>query len=48
MTPSHYRELRTAVIEAGYEHDIDWAQTVKAPATPVDFAGEVIWVTHKL
>ena len=44
MTPSHYRELRTAVIEAGYEHDIDWAQTVKAPATPVDFAGEVIWV----
>ena len=44
MTPSRYHELRTAVIEAGYEHDIEWAQTVKAPATPVDFAGEVIWV----
>jgi len=44
MTPSRYRELRTAVNEAGYEHDIDWAQTVEAPATPVDFAGEVIWV----
>ena len=44
MTPSRYRELRAAVIEAGYEHDIEWAQTVKAPATPVDFAGEVIWV----
>jgi len=44
MTPSRYRELRAAVIEAGYEHDIKWAQTVKAPPTPVDFAGEVIWV----
>jgi len=44
MTPSQYRELRAAVIEAGYEHDIDWAQTVKAPATPADFAREVIWV----
>jgi len=41
---SQYRELRAAVIEAGYEHDIDWAQTVKAPATPADFAREVIWV----
>jgi hypothetical protein len=48
MTPSRYRELRAAVIEAGYEHDIEWAQTIKAPPTPVDFAGEVIWVIHKL
>ncbi len=44
MTPSRYRELRAAVVEAGYEHDIDWAQNVKAPETAEDFAGEVIWV----
>ena len=44
MTPSHYRELRAAVVAAGYEDDIEWAQNVKAPETAEDFAGEVIWV----
>ncbi len=44
MTPSRYQELRAAVIAAGYEHDIDWAQNVKAPATPDEFAAQVIWV----
>jgi hypothetical protein len=44
MTPSRYSELRAAVVAAGYEHDIDWAQNVKGPETAEDFAGEVIWV----
>lgn len=44
MTPDRYREIRTAVIDAGYEHDIEWAQNVKAPVTSDDFAGEAIWV----
>ncbi len=44
MTPEKYREIRAAVIKAGYEHDINWAQNVKTPETAEDFAGEVIWV----
>ena len=44
MPPSRYHELRAAVVAAGYEHDIDWAQNVKAPETAEDFASEVIWV----
>lgn len=44
MTPARYAELRSAVAEAGYASEIDWAQSVKAPATAEDFVGEVIWV----
>lgn len=44
MTPSRYHELKAAIINAGYGHDIDWAQGVKAPESAEDFAGEVIWV----
>jgi len=44
MTPVRYHEIRAAVVAAGYEYDIDWAQNVKAPETAEDFAGEVIWV----
>lgn len=44
MTPSRYHDLRKAVIAAGYEHEIDWAQNIKPPETAEDFAGEVIWV----
>ena len=44
MTPSRYQELRAAVISAGYESEIEWSQTVCAPKTADDFAGEAIWV----
>lgn len=44
MTPSRYHELKAAIINAGYEQDIDWAQGVKVPDNADDFAGEVIWV----
>jgi len=44
MTPLRYRELRAAVADAGYAHDIVWAQGVKAPDNADDFAGEAIWV----
>ncbi len=44
MTPSAYRKLRAAVIAAGYQHDIDWAQNVNPPDNADDFAKEVIWV----
>ena len=44
MTPSRYRELRTAVIDAGYAAEIDWAEHVKAPVDAEDFARQAIWV----
>lgn len=44
MTPERYQEVRAAVVAAGHADEIDWAQNVKAPATPEDFAGEAIWV----
>lgn len=44
MDQSRYHQIRAAVIAAGYERDIEWAQNVKAPETAEDFAGEVIWV----
>jgi hypothetical protein len=44
MTPLRYRELRTAIAEAGYEHEIAWAQGVKPPDNADDFASEAIWV----
>jgi hypothetical protein len=44
MTPSRYREIRAAIAAAGYEHEIEWAQTVKPPETADDFASEAIWV----
>jgi hypothetical protein len=44
MTLLRYREIRQAVDYAGYGHEIEWAQTVKAPLTADDFASEAIWV----
>ena len=45
MTPATYREIRSAVVAAGYGHGIEWAQSVKEPETAEEkFAGEIIWV----
>lgn len=44
MTPEYYLNLRKSVVDAGYEHDIEWAQTVLPPKTAEDFASEAIWV----
>lgn len=39
-----YTSLRAQIIEQGYEHEIHWAQTVMAPATPEDLFYEYGWV----
>lgn len=44
MTPDTYRDIRQQVIAAGYQHDIDWAEGVTAPATANEFATETIYV----
>lgn len=44
MTPERYQEVRDAIIDAGYSHEIEWAEGVKAPENADDFAGEAIWV----
>lgn len=44
MTPERYQEIRAAIAAAGYADEIAWAEGVKAPETPEDFAGEAIWV----
>ncbi len=33
LSPDQYREIRAAVIEAGYAHIVDWVQNIKAPET---------------
>ncbi len=44
--PQHRRVLaiREAVIQAGFQHDIDWSQSVGTPATPEVLAQEAILV----
>lgn len=44
MTPERYQEVRSAITEAGYASEIEWAEGVKAPENADDFAGEAIWV----
>lgn len=44
MTVAEYLSLRAAVIERGYLHDIEWAQSIRPPATPEDFWCEFAWV----
>ncbi|MDJ0823779.1 MAG: hypothetical protein QNJ09_18465 [Paracoccaceae bacterium] len=44
MTPHRYQEIRRTVQAGGYGHDIDWSENVKAPALPMDFAREAIFV----
>ncbi len=44
MLIGQYQEIRAAIIDAGYESEIEWAENVKAPDNADDFAGEAIWV----
>jgi hypothetical protein len=44
MTPGRYRELRNAIIAAGYAGDIEWSEAVKPAANADDFANEAIYV----
>jgi hypothetical protein len=44
MKMQDYQQLRAAVIDAGYGHEIAWAQNVTEPPDPVTFASEAIWV----
>jgi len=41
---AEYQVLKTGVIRAGYKADIDWAENIKPPTTPEDFAAEIIFV----
>lgn len=44
MTPARYREIRAAVVAAGFGHDIEWSEGLSFPETAEEFAGEAIWV----
>ena len=44
MTPETFQRVLNAVKAAGYEDDIEWAENLKAPTCPSDFAQEVIFV----
>lgn len=44
MTLSEYLKLKEAIIERGYAHEIDWAETVKEPPNAYHFFREVAWV----
>lgn len=39
-----YRTVRAIVVREGYQHEIDWAQTVKAPEDAEALAREAIYV----
>ncbi len=44
LTVDHYRSIREAIISYGFQHEIDWAENLKAPACADDMAFELIWV----
>lgn len=44
MTPERYLELRAAITDLGYGHDIEWAQTVAQPTNAEQFATEFAFV----
>lgn len=44
MTPARYAALRQEVIDMGYGDEIEWSETVQAPAFAEDFALEAIFV----
>lgn len=43
VTPANYAEVRAAVA-IDHQHEIDWSQGLKAPASADEFAGEYVWV----
>lgn len=44
MNAKTYFELKTALIEDGYAHEIDWIADIKPCDNECDFVGETIWV----
>lgn len=46
ITADRYRELKAAIIEAGYGHDIEWAENIKPieERGPNEFFDEYAWV----
>lgn len=44
MTPDKYLDLKQAIIDQGYEKDIEWAKNVKPPNDVYDFLLEYIFV----
>ncbi|MEW6657369.1 MAG: hypothetical protein AB1424_01785 [Thermodesulfobacteriota bacterium] len=44
MLPDKYLDLKEAIISAGYEEEITWAETVKPPESPLTFFLEYAWV----
>jgi hypothetical protein len=44
MQIARYRELRRMVEDRGYDHEIEWAESVVSPPTPEDLWREYSWV----
>ena len=44
FSSSEYSRLRQRVADAGFAHDIEWAETVGPPENAVDFALEAAFV----
>jgi len=44
MTQSQYIDLKFAIIDAGYEHEITWIENIQPCMSSDDFFGEAVWV----
>src|ERR1700741_2122796 len=44
MKVEKYFDLKKAIIDSGYEHEIDWIANIEPCDTVNDFVGETIWV----
>jgi len=44
MNPIKYLDLKQAIIDAGYEHDVTWAENVKKCDNSFVFLNEYVWV----
>ena len=44
MDLATYRRLRADIIQLGYGHEVQWAQTVQPVSDPMTFWGEFAWV----
>ncbi len=44
MTPHKYLDLKQAIIDKGYESEIEWAENIKKCDNASDFVLQFIWV----
>ena len=44
MNKSVYLSYRNKLVDLGYQHEIEWAENVKAPVNDMEFAVEYIWI----